>query len=136
MQVEPVDTPTGAVFDVQLSPRVLRHVTQLKGNFTKFDSKEYGNFRSQYSHRLYELLCQRENLGTWDVQVDELRSVLGAEAKYDRFTQFRDRVLTPAREEIEEKTDLRFEMDERRLSRKIDRVIFTITRDKAKGRPS
>ena len=128
-QIESPRTPVEGVFEIQFSPRVLRHIKELRSNFTKFDSREYGKFKSSYSHRLYELLTSKEKQGVWRVDVDEFRALIGADGKYDLITQLLLRVVEPARDEIEDKTDLRFEIDKRRVSRKIKTLIFTITRE-------
>ena len=92
-----------------------------------------GQFVSKYAPVFYEnleLYANRSISKSWDVQVDELRSLLGVGDKMIIFSHFRDRVLTPAILEINDKADFTVSVEEIRSSkgrgRKVERLIFTV----------
>jgi len=92
-----------------------------------------GQFICKYAPTLYEnleLYANRDISKTWDVPVDELRSLLGVGDKMGKFTHFRSYVLSPAIQEINEKADFTVEVEEVRATkgtgRKVERLIFTV----------
>ena len=92
-----------------------------------------GQFICKYAPTLYEnleLYANRDISKTWDVPVDELRSLLGVGDKMSKFTHFRSYVLSPAIQEINDKADFTVEVEEVRATkgtgRKVERLIFTV----------
>lgn len=79
---------------------------------------------SQYSPRLYELLkSYQKNNREWFFEVEDLKRTLDAQ-NYDRWPDFRRRILEPAVEEINKYTDLNVAYDTQKEGRKVTRVIF------------
>lgn len=79
---------------------------------------------SQYSPRLYELLkSYQKNNREWFFEIDELKRVLDGQS-YDRWPDFRRRILEPAVEEINKYTDINIAYDTEKEGRKVTRVIF------------
>jgi len=92
-----------------------------------------GQFICKYAPILYEnleLYANRDISKSWNVTVDELRSLLGVGDKMTKFTHFRSYVLSPAITEINEKADFTVEVEEIRATkgtgRKVERLIFTV----------
>jgi hypothetical protein len=91
-----------------------------------------GQFVSKYAPILYEnleLYANRENK-EWRVTVDELRSILGVGDKLKKFNQFRACAITPALQEINDKSDFTVTVDEfraiRGTGRKVEELVFFV----------
>ncbi|MCS3660062.1 replication initiation protein [Salinibacter ruber] len=99
---------------------------QLRRRFTTYQLENMIRLRSTYAMRVYELLKMREDLRYVKWPVKELREVLSCTDKYDRFSDFKKRVLEPARKEIAEKCDLSFAYRVERKNQKPVAVEFSI----------
>ena len=83
------------------------YLLDLHDNFTKAQLTELMKLKSASSYRIYWLLREYAAFGKRTMQLDELKSILGLSEGYDRFNNFRARVLERAKEELAE-TDLPF----------------------------
>ena len=65
-------------------------------------------------------------------ELDELKRLLGVEnvKSYDRFPDFRRKVLEKAQEEINEQTDLNIDFDTIKKGRKVIKIKFRIDEKK------
>lgn len=111
-------------FDSKLKPYLL----QLKNQFTSYRLSNILNLKSTYSIRLYELVKKWQHLGRWECSVDELRGFLGAKSvkSYSVYGNFKNRVLSPALVELNEKTDVQISFNEIKKGRSVERIEFTI----------
>lgn len=135
-------------FDKAMKPFLL----QLKSNFTKLSLEKIFNFDSQYTIRMYEIIEQRVNilnkygnkhLLSFEIDLNELKETLVGEydikkdkivipKSYDRYSQFKQKVLTIAYNELKQKGDYYFEFDEIKYSRKVEKISFHIVTNKEK----
>lgn len=80
------------------------------------------------ARRLYAALADKKRLGQphWTYSLDELRAVLGVANRkaYQRWNNFRQRVLTPALEQINDYGTVTVTMTPQKLGRSIDKVRF------------
>ena len=111
-------------FDSKLKPYLL----QLKNQFTSYKLSNILSLKSTYSIRLYELMKKWQHLGHWECSVDDLRGFLGAKSvkSYSVYGNFKNRVLLPALEELNEKTDVQISFKEIKKGRSVERIEFTI----------
>jgi plasmid replication initiation protein len=109
-------------FDPDLKPFFLF----LNEKFTRYKLGNIIHLRRSYSIRIYELLKSYEGLAERTFTLEELRSKLGVENKYPHWINFRQRVLDPAQEELEEKTDIMFTYEPIKKGRSIEKVKFII----------
>ena len=110
-------------FDPLLKPYLL----QLKGNFTSSKLEMLLSFKSQYTMRMYSLLKQYERLNGREVELQLLRDILGiGKEQYKLYSNFRERVLEPTKEELKSKADLYFEFDEIKYGRRVGAIRFRI----------
>lgn len=110
-------------FSTLLTPYLL----ELKGNFTKLELVAALSLSSIYGIRIYELLKQYEKIGSRTISMLDLRQRLGIEeSEYLKYSNFKNRVLTIAQREINQKTDIRFEYTEIKEGRKITQFRFDI----------
>lgn len=115
---------TGSVlltFDPLLKPYLL----QLKGNFTSSRLEMLLSFKSQYTMRMYSLLKQYERLKTRDIELAQLRNILGLrKEQYNLYSNFKKDILEPTQRELKAKADLYFEYDEIKHGRSVGTIRF------------
>ena len=88
-------------------------------------------FTSQYSERLYELIKTFAYKSIADFNLEDLRQKLAVGKKYPNYNMFRERVLLPAVNDINEFTDLDIDFREQRgMYNKVDSVVFSIHKKK------
>ena len=110
-------------FDPLLKPYLLK----LKGNFTSSKLEMLLSFKSQYTMRMYNLLKQYENLNKRDLDLQQIREMLGiGKEQYPLYGNFRERILEPVQKELKLKSDLHFEFDEIKHGRKVAAIRFRI----------
>lgn len=96
------DSEVGMAYvDIQLHPRMAQYVLQLTGNFFKVPFAVLAQFRSLYSMRLCEILTAESQAGRRReiyFELATLKQTLDCDkASYTNFSNFRRRVLEPAR---------------------------------------
>ena len=95
-------------FDPNLRPYLL----QLKENFTKYQLENVLSLSSFYAIRIYELCKQYETIKERTIEIKELKEILDIKAKsYNIYNRFKEKVLTIAEREINEKTDISIKFD-------------------------
>jgi plasmid replication initiation protein len=113
--------------ELEFSDKLKPYLLQLKDRFTKYQLGSVLELKSFYSIRLYELLKQWEKLKTRTVEVHELRYALGIpDKKYKQYGHFKNRVLNPARKEINGKTETYFDFTEIKQGLKVVMLKFEI----------
>lgn len=116
--------------EVYIDPNLKPYLIAIKGEetpFTKYMIKNILKLNSSYSIRLYEILKQWEKVRTKKFETDKLKEMLGAEeVSYNRFDNFERRVLKPAKDEINENTDIFIIYRKIKTGRKISHIEFEI----------
>ena len=84
---------------------------ELEKNFTKYRLANIVQLTSVYAVRLYELLIcwLGQGLHNKEFDIDDFRRLMGVDDKYSQFGQLKDRVITPALEQINEFTTTKLE---------------------------
>ncbi len=115
------------------------YLFDLRQRYTQYKLDTVLCFRSKYSIRLYELMksfLMRDTLiergqKEVDFHIDELKRRMDAEV-YTRYADFKRKVITPAVKEINEfSDDMAIEYDEIRNGRKVEKIIFILSRPRA-----
>ncbi|ENM3929672.1 replication initiation protein [Vibrio cholerae] len=88
------------------SDDVLKYITQLKGRFTTYKLRNIAQLQSAHSIRVYELLMRFNSTGERVIYVDDFKSALGISDKYPLFKDLNKRVIKPAVEELNQRSDL------------------------------
>lgn len=109
-------------FNEKIKPLLLH----LEGEYTKYSYRYIGDMKSGYSIRLFELLKQYAPIGRRRIKVDTLKKMLGIADKYEKYAQFKLRVLNQAKKELDKKEGLTFEFEEIKQGRKVTELIFHI----------
>ena len=104
------------------------YLLNLQECYTQYSFLNVLSMRSTYSIRLYELLRSYMNMDSVIIMsLDDLRDRIGCE-KYPRFSNFKQRVLDPAIDEINDDTDIEVEYQLDKVeSRSYNRIKFYIT---------
>jgi plasmid replication initiation protein len=87
-------------------------ITRLEQNFTSYELMQVANL-NLYATRLYELLVSWRSAGkTPIIELSDFRSKLGLlDQEYKLMHNFKNRVLDPAIEQINEHTDITVKVD-------------------------
>lgn len=118
---------SGTVF-FQFSPELKPHLLQLKGNFSKYGLNVIASLSGTYAKRIYELLNQWKTYGKpWVITLDDFKEMLFIDKnKYKRFNSFRSIVLDRAKDQINQKSDIKFEFETVLKGRKVIGLKFLI----------
>lgn len=119
--------------ELEFSPKLKPYLLVLKERFTKLSLDQMVSFSSQYSGRIYELLKQYEKIGERIFVVEDLKSLLGIElGEYKLYADFKRKVLTKARDEINLNSDLLIVIEEIKTGRKVTSIKFKISKNEIK----
>ena len=111
------------VIEAQFNDLLRDYLLELRDNFTKAQLTELLKLKSSSSYRIYWLLREYAAFGKRTIRLDELKAILGLSEEYDRFNNFRARVLERAREELAQ-TDLPFTYEAIKKGREVTEIRF------------
>ena len=115
---------------ITFSDAIMPYLTQLKGQFTRVVLKNVSSLSSSYSIRIYELLQQFRATGDRMIQLDDFRSMLGLDDKYQQFKDLNKFLIKPALKELNEKSDLSVIVDPVKQGRKVIALHFRFKEDR------
>jgi plasmid replication initiation protein len=117
-------------FDKNLKPYMLG----LKELYTSYRLENVLSLRSKYSIRLYEILKSNSFKKCIEVELKELREMVGANEKtYNIYGNLKSKILLHSQKELKGLTDISFEFEEIKTGRKVTSIKFIIySKDKAK----
>lgn len=126
------DSEVGMAYvDVQLHPRMAQYVLQLTGNFFRVPLQVLAQFRSLYSMRLCEILAAESQGGRRAevyFDIEDLKRVLDCDRpSYANFSNFRQRVLEPARRENADVAHVVFSYEMVKRGRAVVGLQFTVS---------
>lgn len=125
-----VHTKGSGILRLTIAPVLKPYLLAIKGEetpFTKYMIRNILKLNSGYSIRIYELLKQYERTQNRIIETEKLKELLGVtEKSYNRFDNFEARVLKPAKEEINKKTDIWINYEKIKKGRRIAEIHFTI----------
>jgi plasmid replication initiation protein len=97
-------------------------------NYTRYQLKNILRFRCSHSFKIYDLVKQYEKIGWRELSVDRFREILEfGKNEYKSFHHIRQKVIEPAINEINEKTDLIVKFTPIKTGRKITSIKFEFT---------
>jgi plasmid replication initiation protein len=104
---------------------MLPYLSELKGQFTKYELKHIGNMTSLYAIRLYELLMQWKNTGKREIEIDWLKQQFEIEDKYPSIKDLKKYVIDPAVKDINTHSNYQVSWEQRKTGRKVTHLTFT-----------
>ena len=106
---------------------MLPYLQELKTQYTSYKIYYIMTMKSQYSIRLYEILKSVAGKELWYFDIENLKKIFMCEEKYDRVNNFKQRIIEPAIEEINNKTDLNVTYEYLNEGKKIVGIEFHIS---------
>lgn len=114
-----------ATVKFELHRKLLPYLLQLKKRFTSYYLMNVLKFKSKYSIRIFELLKCNEFKASFTINLEELKIMLACE-NYTRFSNFNQKVLQPALEEINIHSDIFVNCVPIKTGRSITQLRFDI----------
>jgi plasmid replication initiation protein len=119
--------------EIKFSEEIQPYLHNLKNTFTAYYLDQVARFKSIYSVRLYENALMVLNKNKTDkekfpILLDEIKKQLELENKYNRFCDFKSRVLEKAKKEINLLSDLNFDYKVVKLGRAPHQIDFSVSR--------
>ena len=112
---------------------LIPYLTQISRNYTKYSLKSASTFQSEHTFRIFTLLSQFKDIGTTTIELVELKRMMKLEDKYTRFTNFREKIIDRAVNEINAKdengnklTNLTVKYGLLRVKKKVVKIRFNI----------
>jgi plasmid replication initiation protein len=116
---------------LSFSPKLKPYLLQLKDRFTSINALDLMQFKSIHAIRVYELLKQYQDIGERTLSIEEIKEYCGVKGKLKQYTEFEKHLLLIAQREINTKSDISFEFERIKPSRKIIGIKFLISKNKA-----
>lgn len=114
---------------IRLDSDLKPYLLNLHSNYTMYELLWTLSFKSKYTIRLYELIksIHYDKLNKYErtFSVDELKRLLNAE-KYEKYYQFRQKVLDKAIQELNEQSDLLVSYKPVKEGKTITKIILII----------
>lgn len=118
--------------ELRFNPDLKPYMLGLKEFYTSYRLKNVLELKGKYSIRMYEILKSNEFKKVALIEVDELRKILKADnGSYMVYQNFRNRIILQAQKELKEKTDIYFDFEEIKTSRKVTALRFHIKNNKS-----
>ena len=115
------------VVKLSIDPLLKPFLLQLQGNFTSCRLEILLSFKSQYTMRIYTLLKQYNNLKEREIELFELRHILGLRTEqHSEYSNFKKNILITTQKDLFEKGDIHFEFDEIKYGRSVGAIKFII----------
>jgi plasmid replication initiation protein len=93
-------------FEFVLTKEAMPYLLDLSKSFTRYRLQDVYQFRSANTWKLYELLKRWLKKRSWEVDLDELRELLGITGKYQQWAALDRAMLRPAAAEINRVSDI------------------------------
>lgn len=113
---------------------ILPYLSDLKGQFTRYELEHIGKMTSIYAIRLYELLAQWQSVGKREVELSWLKKQFEIEDLYPDMHNLKKRVIDPAINDINANSNFQVTWEQRKTGRKVTHFIFTFA-EKQSAKP-
>ncbi len=97
---------------IEMDADICKVLTNVDRGFTRFFKEIAYSTQSKYTLRLYLLISSWKDKGGFEININKFRRWLGIGNKYKDFKDLNRRVINPAKEELKEKADCFFEVNE------------------------
>lgn len=118
------------IFNINLNNFFIPYFVDIQEKFTNINFRFIVSLKSSYAIVLYKLLKQYQQIGKREFSVEELKKQMGIENKksYTIYNNFKTKVIKAAMDHINKNSDINVSLKETKLSRKVERVEFLITK--------
>jgi plasmid replication initiation protein len=112
--------------EVYMYARVVPYFMELKKGYSEYELYAALSLVSEYAQRLYTLLSRWKDTGIWfNVSIEEFKNLMSAEG-YNDFFNLKKRVIETAQKEINDKTDIMFDIEYIKSGRNFTHLTFRI----------
>lgn len=104
-----------------------KYIFNVEGiNYLRYKLKNVINIKSRYTYIMFLYLWENKYRGTWEISLDELKSLLNCENEEycNQFKVFNDRVLKRIHKEMHEATDIRYDYETIKQGRRVVAIRF------------
>lgn len=113
--------------ELTLNDKAIPYLLQLEKLFTQFKLKNALFLESKYSIRIYQMCKSFLYRGEYTMSLEEFKKKLKLTQKsYDRYNNLKNNVLEPAIKEISEKSDIKLQIEEIKIGRKVEYLKFIV----------
>jgi len=132
---------SGTIYDkgsgmvtIKFNPDLKPYMLKLSSMFVQYKLENILSMRSKYSPRIYEILkCNEFKKRKYmEIEVTELRKLLRADNVYPLYNDFKRYVIQRTQKELKKISDISFDFEEIKTSRKITSLKFYIYSNKSK----
>jgi plasmid replication initiation protein len=123
---------------VKFNETIIPYVSNLnKGYYTQYGINKIAKLKSACAIRIYELLiCEAYQNKDYEIEVKELKNMLGLTEKYLSVFEFKRCVINPAIANIKKTTDITIlEVEQRKTGREVTHLIFKYSVKKEAEKP-
>ena len=119
------------IVKLEFSPKLKPYMLELKELYTSYRLENILILKSKYSIRLYEILKSNLFKKVIEIELEELKNMVGAKANYLKvYADFKNKVILQAQKELKNKTDIAFDYEEIKTGRKVTSLKFYIKQNK------
>jgi len=123
--------PDGTI-EIRFSEELEPLLYNLKKHFSQYKLGPMLKIKNFATIRLYELLNEevkrlRKQLITYNI--NDLKKLIGIETKYKLYGHLKNRILNPAKEDINKYTDLKFDFKEKKIGKRVVSIDFIIDKE-------
>jgi plasmid replication initiation protein len=117
---------------LKFAPDLKPYMLGLKEFYTSYKLDNVLSLKSKYSIRLYEILKSNLFKNSMEIEIEELKKMVGATASYFKvYSDIKRKVLLQAQKELNALTDISFEFEEIKTGRKVTSIKFYLTSNKS-----
>lgn len=115
--------------EISFSDEISVYLTRLQKSFTSYKYSLVRHLKSPYSIRLFEMLIRWKDTGQLIIKLVDFKTRLEVDGMYDRFTNLKSRIISPAIKELEAHCGMKIKFRPIKNGRTIERIEFTFTMD-------
>lgn len=116
---------------LKVSDDLKEHLLKVEKNYVLSNYLSISKLKGSYTKRIYSILSQFKKTGFYKVDVEKLMYILDLENKYQKYGDFKRRILNSSMKEINEKSDIEFSFKEITENLKVVRLEFFIKTKKS-----
>jgi plasmid replication initiation protein len=122
----------GTKLSIKFSPEITPYLFEIKDRFTSLNFEYASKLTTPFSYRLYSWLIESKNLDKnksgeticVELEIEWMKERANLKGEYDRWVNFRDRVIQPAVDQINSKTDISVVWKPIKESRSVKAISF------------
>lgn len=130
----------GAKLSIEFSPKITPYLFELKEKFTSINFEYASRLTTPFSYRLYSWLMEAKNLKNAkkgeticvELEIEWMKIRAGLTGNYEIWGKFKDKVIQPAIDHINTKTDISVSWSPILKGRSTHSIEFTYSLQKAK----